>query len=50
MNKALTVAKFLYHHDGNRRLPTNRDWEALAPYWQSRYLALAEELLEEIIG
>lgn len=44
------VAKFLYRNDGNPNLPQPRIWSWLSPYWQDRYLALADELLEEIDG
>lgn len=43
--KHTTVAKFLYSHDGNDRLPIDRDWKKLAPYWQNRYIDLAKELI-----
>lgn len=41
----IVVAKFLYSHDGNDRLPIDRDWKKLAPYWQNRYIDLAKELI-----
>ena len=44
------VAKFLYRNDGNPNLPQPRIWGWLSPFWQDRYLALADELLEEIDG
>ena len=44
------VAKFLYRNDGNPNLPQPRIWGWLSPFWQDRYLALADELLEEIGG
>ena len=44
------VAKFLYRNDGNPNLPQPRIWGWLSPFWKARYLALADELLEEIDG
>ena len=42
------VAKFLYRNDGNHNLPQPRIWGWLSPFWQDRYLELADELLEEL--
>lgn len=42
------VAKFLYRNDGNPNLPQPRIWGWLSPFWKSRYLGLADELLGEI--
>lgn len=39
------IARYLYRHDGNQNLPSNRSWENLNPYWQERYCDLAHGLL-----
>lgn len=47
-NQVEQVARFLYQHDGNPKLPADRKWNELEPYWQDRYRANAQKMVKRV--